>query len=61
MTLNVAGSATPLGATVTSDGVNFNLFSRTATGVDLLLFDQVDDGKPSHVVSLDPVANRTYH
>ena len=41
--------------------MNFSLFSRTATGVELLFFDQIDDGKPSRVVSLDPIANRTYH
>jgi len=61
MTFNIFGSAAPLGATVTSDGVNFSLFSRTATGVELLFFDQIDDGSPSRIVSLDPVVNRTYH
>jgi len=61
MNLNLAGTASPLGATVTSDGVNFSLFSRSATGVQLLFFDEIDDARPSHVVSLDPVANRTYH
>ena len=30
------GSPSPIGATVTTDGVNFCLFSRTATGVELL-------------------------
>ena len=61
MILSLAGAASPLGATVSSEGVNFSLFSRTATGVELLFFDQIDDGKPSRVVSLDPIANRTYH
>jgi glycogen operon protein len=61
MNLNVTGSAAPLGATVTSEGVNFSLFSRTATGVELLLFDQIDDGRPSRVIPLDPIVNRTYH
>jgi len=32
-------SARPLGATVTADGVNFSVFSKHATGIDLLLFD----------------------
>ena len=31
------GSPHPLGATVTTDGVNFSLFSEHATGIELLL------------------------
>jgi isoamylase len=61
MNPTLAGEASPLGATVTKEGVNFSLFSRTATGVELLFFDYIDDGKPSRVISLDPVANRTYY
>jgi glycogen operon protein len=41
--------------------VNFSLYSRDATGVDLLFFDQEDDPRPSRVISLDPFINRTYH
>ncbi len=55
-----AGQPSPLGATVLHGGVNFSLFSRTATGVDLLFFDR-DDATPTRVVTLDPVKNRTYH
>jgi isoamylase len=33
------GRSSPLGATVTDGGVNFSLFSRSATSVELLLFD----------------------
>jgi isoamylase len=55
------GQSSPLGATVTEDGVNFSLFSRSGSGVELLLFDQVEDAKPARVVTLDPVKNRTYH
>jgi glycogen operon protein len=55
------GRSTPLGATVAPHGVNFSVFSRSATGVELLLFDREDDPQPSHIVSLDPVKNRTYH
>jgi isoamylase len=55
------GESTPLGATVTSSGVNFSVFSKHATGIDLLLFDHTDDATPSRVVPLDPIANRTYH
>jgi isoamylase len=55
------GSSSPLGATPSADGVNFSVFSRHATGVELLLFDGVDDTKAASVVRLDPSANRTYY
>ncbi|HZV82248.1 MAG TPA: glycogen debranching protein GlgX [Geobacteraceae bacterium] len=55
------GSSSPLGATVVRGGVNFSLFSRDATGIKLLLFDRVDDFRPSRIVTLDPKLNRTYH
>ncbi|WP_439628232.1 glycogen debranching protein GlgX [Gemmata sp.] len=57
----IAGRPSPLGATVLDGGVNFSLFSRTATGVELLFFAREDDARPSSVVTLDPVKNRTYH
>ena len=56
-----AGRSAPLGATFVDGGVNFSLFSRTATGVELLFFDREDDAKPSRVIALDAVSNRTYH
>ncbi len=56
-----AGRPSPIGATVTEGGVNFSLFSRTASSVELLLFDREDSPKPSRVVAFNPVANRTYH
>jgi glycogen operon protein len=55
------GASAPLGATVTRDGVNFSVFSKRATDVDLVFFDQVDNPTPSRVIRIDPVANRTYH
>jgi isoamylase len=56
-----AGRSSPLGASVVDGGVNFSLFSRTATGVELLLFDRADDAAPSRVIPIDPIANRSYH
>jgi isoamylase len=53
--------ASPLGATVVDGGVNFSLFSRSAAGVDLLLFDRDDDARPARVIPIDPITNRTYH
>ena len=55
------GRSFPLGATIADGGVNFSLFSRRATGVELLFFDNEGDGRPSRVIPIDPGANRTYH
>jgi glycogen operon protein len=55
------GRSFPLGATVVPGGVNFSLFSRDCSSVELLLFDRVDDGRPSRVILLDPRKNRSYH
>jgi isoamylase len=54
-----SGTPLPLGATVGLDGVNFALFSRHATRVELLLYDSPDDANPSSTIALDPVINRT--
>ena len=50
-----------LGATTFPSGVNFSVFSRGATAVDLLLFDREDDPRPTRVIPIDPLTNRTYH
>ena len=55
------GLSAPLGATVGDGGVNFSVFSKNATAVDLLLFDEVDALEPARTVHLTPGANRTYH
>ena len=55
------GSSSPLGATIIEGGANFSLFSRGATGVELLFFDNESDARPSRVIHIDPAANRTYH
>jgi glycogen operon protein len=57
----LGGGSSPLGATPGPAGANFSVFSRHATGVELLLFDRVDDPRPSRVIRIDPVADRTYH
>jgi isoamylase len=56
-----SGASVPLGATVRPDGVNFSVFARNATRLDLLLFDDERAAQPSRVVPLDPRSNRTYH
>ncbi|HEU4891700.1 MAG TPA: glycogen debranching protein GlgX [Vicinamibacterales bacterium] len=55
------GSSAPLGATIHAGGVNFSVFSRSATQVDLLLFDHEKAAAPSAIVPLEPRAHRTYH
>ncbi len=54
------GSAFPLGATVNPEGVNFSVYSKNASGVELLLFDRPDDARPARVILLEPNKNRTY-
>ncbi|MGD8489288.1 MAG: glycogen debranching protein GlgX [Anaerolineae bacterium] len=56
-----AGRSFPLGATVYASGVNFSVYSKSSTGMELLLFDAVDDPKPARVLELDPKHNRTFH
>ena len=55
------GQSFPLGATVLPGGVNFTVFSRLATRVELVLFDHATDALPTRVAELDPRKHRTYH
>ena len=62
MEMNVLpGKPYPLGATVYPHGVNFSLFSKNSYEVELLLFDDPDDARPSRVIRLDPKTNRTFY
>jgi isoamylase len=56
-----AGISAPLGAVVRPDGVNFSVFSKHATEIELLLFDDTRAVRPSRVVRLSGGAHRTYH
>jgi isoamylase len=55
------GESAPLGATPGRGGVNFSVYAKQATAVELLFFDRVDDPRPAGSVRIDPEANRTYH
>ena len=55
------GRSFPLGATVLGEGVNFSVFSRQASRVDLLLFDDAAAAHPTRVIELDARTHRTYH
>jgi isoamylase len=56
-----SGTSFPLGPALCHGGVNFSVYSREATGVQLLFFDRIDDAKPARVVNLDSRTNRSYH
>jgi hypothetical protein len=55
------GRSSPLGATVLPRGVNFRIYSRSATGVELLFFDRDDDTHAPRAIRLDASTNRTFH
>jgi isoamylase len=55
------GRSFPIGAAVWPGGVNFSVFSRQASKVELLLFDDVAAARPSRVIDLDARTHRTYH
>jgi glycogen operon protein len=53
------GSPEPLGPSVQPDGINFAIHSAGATRIELLLFDNIADQRPSQVIPLAPETNRT--
>jgi isoamylase len=55
------GKSYPLGATAVPGGVNFSIYSKNSTALELLLFDGASGAGPSHTIPLDPVKNRTFH
>ena len=55
------GRSFPLGATAYPEGVNFCVFSKNATAIDLLLFDAPESAEPSFTLSLLPDENRSFH
>lgn len=54
------GSRFPPGATVVSEGVNFCMFGRHATRVELLLYAGPESPEPFQVIPLMPERNRTF-
>jgi isoamylase len=60
-TAAMQGTSAPLGASPCAEGVNFSVFSKEATLIELLLFDASDAVEPSHTIPLDPQAHRSYH
>jgi glycogen operon protein len=54
------GRRHPPGASVEDDGVNFSVFSRHATGAELLLYAGADSPEPFQTIRLDPEVNHTF-
>src|SRR5947209_7622328 len=55
------GQTYPLGANFDGAGVNFALFSEHATGVELCLFEAVEDDKPSHTIRITENTDHVWH
>ena len=57
----IEGAPAPLGATwvESQQAYNFALYSRSATGVLLLLYTEADPIVPVHQIQLDPQINKT--
>ncbi len=55
------GQPYPVGATLVPGGVNFSVYSRDASDIELLFFDREDDARPARVIRIDPVSQRKYH
>jgi glycogen operon protein len=54
------GHRHPAGATVEDEGVNFSIYSRHATGAELLLYEEIASPEPFQTVRLDPEVNHTF-
>lgn len=57
----LSGKPHPLGATSDKNGVNFSVFSKNATSIELLIFDNIDKKNPCQIIKLDPIKNKTYN
>lgn len=55
------GSSYPLGATWDGKGVNFAIFSESATAVELCLFDSVDAKRESVRIQLPEYSDKVWH
>ncbi len=54
------GSRYPAGATVVAGGVNFSIYSRHASHVELLLFETADSIEPFQIIPLDSRVHRMF-
>ncbi|MGR9052333.1 MAG: glycogen debranching protein GlgX [Gammaproteobacteria bacterium] len=56
-----AGYPYPAGATANGEGINFSIFSRHATQVELLLFESAEQFDPFQIIKLETHVNRTFY
>ncbi|MEI6413175.1 MAG: glycogen debranching protein GlgX [Pseudomonadota bacterium] len=54
------GERFPPGAKLSPQGVNFCVFSRHATAIELLLYQRPDSSHPFQIIALDPEHHRTF-
>ena len=54
------GNPEPFGTTADERGVNFSLFSRHATSVELLLYRAADSEEPFQIIPLHPTEHRSF-
>ena len=59
MPVSLPGRSFPIGAHITRggvelSGVNFSIYSRGSTAMELLLFDHPQDAQPAHVLPFIP-------
>lgn len=57
--VSTAGECYPLGATVKAGGANFSVFSKNATGMELILFPTQEKNE-IRIIPFDPERNKTY-
>jgi glycogen operon protein len=55
------GERSPQGATADDQGINFSLFSRYATAMELVIYESAESRDPLLRIPLDPEVNRTYY
>lgn len=48
----------PYGAILRDGGVQFVVYSRSATAMRILLYESADDAAPAETISLDPARDR---
>ncbi|MGF6936659.1 isoamylase [Paraburkholderia sp. UCT70] len=56
-----SGSRFPVGASAVPGGINFCIFCRHATRVELLLYDAADSPEPFQIITLAAGCNRTFY
>jgi isoamylase len=56
-----AGRSSPLGAAVIPGGVNFSIRSRSASSVELVLFDREEDARQARVITINVATDRIDH